>query len=401
MKAIKKFFKFIFGLIVTIVVVAVLLVLTLPFWIGPVAKTAANRTVPGITGTDFRLGEFGFNFYTGKLRIGDIRLANPEGYSPKNALTLGRFNVDLDVGSLFEDTIVIHEIALRDVFVSYVAKDGKYNFDVIADNAKAALGTEETEEPEAPAPREQRKIEIEIPQPKEGEPAPEPAPGEGGEEAAQKKVVIDRIEISGISVQVQWCPIPLPVPTIVLRDIGRESGGIEWDDALSQIFQQILNKVNSLGQGLVNLGERFGDVATNSLNSISTSIVENSAVVTNMAAGVTSDVINTLTSTTTGAIDAVGNFKDSLLSAASIPSKPADEAAADEVPTEDENGTVGEPAPEDPGILKSTGDATMSALKATGDVATDAVKATGDTFKAAGKELKSVGKDIKNMFKKQ
>ena len=67
MKAIKKLLKFIMWLVVTLVVAALLLVLTLPLWIGPVAKTAANRTVPGITGTDFRLGEFGFNYYTGTL----------------------------------------------------------------------------------------------------------------------------------------------------------------------------------------------------------------------------------------------------------------------------------------------------------------------------------------------
>ena len=47
------------------VFVAALLIL--PLWIGPVVKGAANSIVPGIVKTDFTLGEFGFNPYTGKL----------------------------------------------------------------------------------------------------------------------------------------------------------------------------------------------------------------------------------------------------------------------------------------------------------------------------------------------
>lgn len=344
MKGIKKLFKFIIGLAVTLVVVALLLVLTLPLWIGPVAKTAANRTVPGITGTDFRLGRFEFNFYTGKLCVGEIKLSNPEGYRPDDALALGLFNVDLDVGSLFEDTIIVHEIALRNVFVSYVKKDGKYNFDVIADNVAKATGGETAERQEPAEPREPGEIEIERPQPRgEGRPTEE-----GGSEMSQKKVIIDKIEISGITVQ--WGPVPLPVPPLTLRDIGRESGGVSWDVAWHQIFEQVMNKIGSVGQGLVNLGEAGLGAATNGMNVVSGVLVESSSALS----GAATDSMDTITSVTTNTMDTItSTLKD---------------------------GTG------------STIETTSEILKATGDTAVDTLKATGDTLKAAGK-------DIKNMFR--
>ena len=405
MKAIKRLFKFIFGLFVTLVVAAVLLVLALPFWIGPVAKTIANRTVPDIVGTNFRLGEFGFNFYTGKLRIGDIKLENPDGYSPKDAFTLGRFNVDLDVGSLFDDTIVVHEIALRDMFVSYVKKDGKYNLQVIADNVQSSLGGEcEGGKPEQGEPRT---IEIEIPQGDSGEPAPQ----EEEETAAQKKVIIDRVEISGITVQ--WGPIPLPVPKIVVRDIGRESGGVTWEVAWREICAQVINKVNSLGQGLVNLGEQFGVAATNSAAIVSSAITESSAAmsaaatetvdtITTSAVGTVENVKSytsgTVSNVTTFTSEAVDTLKSSTTNTANFITVSLKDGTSATVENTTEALKVTTETTSD--ALKATGEATIDALKATGGVTVDTLKATGDSFKSAGKEIKSVGKDIKNMFKK-
>ena len=40
---------------------AVLLAATLPLWIGPVATRIAEKVVPGLTGTDFRIERFCLN----------------------------------------------------------------------------------------------------------------------------------------------------------------------------------------------------------------------------------------------------------------------------------------------------------------------------------------------------
>lgn len=388
MKALGKLFKFMFGLVLTIVIVAVLLVLTLPFWIGPVAKTAANRTVPGITGTDFRLGGFGFNFYTGKMRIGDIMLANPEGYSPREALTLREFNIDLDVGSVFEDTIIIHEIALRDVFVSYVKKDGVYNFDVIADNAKKATACDGGE-----AIGEERRQPGELPDielPQKGE-----EPSEDGDKGQQKRVVIDLIEISGITVQ--WGPIPLPLPAITIRDVGRESGGVSLDVAWREIYMKVLEEINSLGKGLVGLSEMGVGLATNSVNTVSGALVEGSGVVATAAT-------NTVSVLTDAAKSGYGTVAEVSTNAVDTLTSSLKDGAGATVDMTKE--TLSATADATVDTLKSTSDAAKDAFRATSDTTKDAFRATEETLKAAGKELKSAGKeikaagkDLKNMFR--
>ena len=350
MKVLKKILKFILWLIVALVVVALLLVLTLPLWVGPVAKTVANRTVPQYTGTDFRLGEFGFNYYTGNVRVGDVWLANPEGFSPNDALKLGVFKIDLDMASLMEDTIIIHEITLRDVFVSYVSKDGVKNFDVIAENAKSATAGEGGET---------------------GEEAPQPAEGEeeeGGEESPQKKVIIDKIEIAGVTVRYDPIPVPLSLPTITLRDIGRESGGVSWDVAWLEIYESLLNQINSLGKGLVSLGETGLGFATNGVSVVSGALLDGSYALTDA----TTNTVGTLTDAFMDGMDATTDVTSDALQSTGA-------ATVD--------------------VLKSAGETTTDMLKSAGETTTDVIKSAGDTLKSAGGELKSMGKDFKNMFK--
>ena len=107
----KKTLKFVWKTILWILAVVVVAVLTLPLWIGPVAKTVANRTVPGITGTAFNLGDFGLNFYTGNFRVGAVTLYNPQGYDPREAFGLGALKVDMQVfGSSFERPLTLYGV---------------------------------------------------------------------------------------------------------------------------------------------------------------------------------------------------------------------------------------------------------------------------------------------------
>ena len=95
-----KVIKVIGKILLWALVVVVVLLLALPLWIGPVAKGVANAVVPCITGTDFHLGEFGLNPYTGTLHVGDMQLANPTNFSDKNAVDLKSLDVDFAMTSL-------------------------------------------------------------------------------------------------------------------------------------------------------------------------------------------------------------------------------------------------------------------------------------------------------------
>lgn len=238
-----------------------------PLWLGPVGRFAANIAVPGITGTEFNMAELSVNPYSGRVEVGSVDLANPEGFSEKRAVALGSLKVKMSPASLFTDTIHIESIEVNDLFVSYVSSSGKNNFDVIAANAAGPAEAEETL-PDA--------------QPAEGE---TPAAGEKEEvveEEGGKKVVIDVLSLSGVKVKVG--PVTIPLPPIVLRDIGKES-----DMTLEEVAQEVLNAVlkasASLGDALTGVLGGLGSGAQSVISGVADGIGEAAGIVDSAGSG--------------------------------------------------------------------------------------------------------------------
>jgi hypothetical protein len=228
--------------VVSAAVLAVVLAATVPLWISPVATTVAGKVVPGFTGTGFKIDRFCLNPYSGTLSIAGVKLSNPEGFGEAAALSLAGFNVEVEVASLFSDTVVVKEIALDDAFVSYYSHGGKNNFDVIMANVEKAAG------PEKEAAKEEM----------------------SDSDKPSKKVIIDRLRISGTKVKVMKSDMmpPLLLPTIELTDVGRKSQGATLEEAYTQITQAVMKSMSSMGDGLGMLGGLLGDGVQGSANAV-------------------------------------------------------------------------------------------------------------------------------------
>ena len=222
----KKVLKFIVTFILLVVVFVVGLVLALPLWIGPVVKGVANSVVPGITGTDFHLGEFGLNPYTGTIHVGDMQLANPTNFSEKNAVDLKAFDADFAMTSLFSGKKYRVEFAeVNGVFV-HIDVPKADNFLKIAENAMG--GKDETEK--------------------------ETSEPEQTEEKPSKGVQIDRVTLRGVTIK-YGLPIDVPMD-IELTGIGADSEyGAAFMDVWVAIRDKVLSAANSVGGALGDLGK--------------------------------------------------------------------------------------------------------------------------------------------------
>ena len=240
MKAIKILFRTILWLVAILVVA----LLALPLWFGPVAKTVANEAVPKVVGTDFHLGHIHLNPYTARFELGDLQLANPAGYSEKYAVKLGGLVFDAETMSLATDIVHIEEITVKDVFVSLVSggENKVDNFKQIQYNV--AGGKEKFKQAEAEA----KAAEAQTPS--------EPQVAAEAEKPA-KKIIIDRLHVSGLKVQYGFLPIALP--SITLTDIGRKSGGVTAQEAGQEIWAGILKAAGVVGDQLKALGALTGD----------------------------------------------------------------------------------------------------------------------------------------------
>ena len=249
MKAIKVIGKILLWALAVIVV----LLLALPLWIGPVVKGVANTVAPRITGTDFHLGEFGLNPYTGTLHVGDMQLANPTNFSEKNAVDLKAFDVDFAMTSLFfGKKYRVEFVEVNGIFIHSDFPKGD-NFMQILENATGGKKEPEAETQEV----EQPKVEPEAPKAEETAKSAEP---EQAEEKESKGVQIDRITLKDVTIK-YGLPVKIPMD-IELTGIGAES---EYGASFSEVWDDVFTKVKS---ALTAVGGAIGDLGKGAAGAI-------------------------------------------------------------------------------------------------------------------------------------
>lgn len=219
--------------------VIVVLLLILPLWIGPVVKGVANSVVPGIVGTEFHLGEFGLNPYTGCLHVGDLQLANPTNYAKENCVELEALDINLAMTSLFSKKLRIEEIVVKTLRVSSTAGGG--NFMQIAENASG-----ESEE--------EVKADLEKIEGAEAKAEAKAAAKEDGQTVVEEKseggLQIDRLVIDGLTVKVGV--VPCPVPKLTIEGIGADSEeGASYSEVGATIWKKIQGSMTAVGGAVV------------------------------------------------------------------------------------------------------------------------------------------------------
>ena len=239
----KRILKIVGGIILGIVVLALLLVMTLPLWLGPVVKPIANSAVPKVTKTAFNLGHLYLNPYTGRFELGDMRLGNPAGYDEPTAVSVDNLVVDVAMMTLGDKYVHIEEVTIDGVFVSLV-KGGENNVDNMTQiQYNVAGGKDKYEANKAKAEADKENAEdqkTEVPE------EPEEEDGSG------KKVVIDVLTLSNI--KVKYGLLTIPVPSITLKDLGKESDGLTLSELGETLWEAILNAALAVGDGAKALG---------------------------------------------------------------------------------------------------------------------------------------------------
>lgn len=170
----------------------------------------------GVSVDDVDLGLF-----AGKLSLDELIINNPASYKNKTFLKLGKAEVKVSTRSLLSDTVNIQSIKLDRINLTIEQKD------LIKNNLSEIIKNIPSEE-------------------KPAEPKPE-KPG--------KKLLIEDLEITNISVSVKLLPIPgkadtitLNLPTIKMQNIGSKED-IDVGDLSKKILVAIAEKIAQVGEG--------------------------------------------------------------------------------------------------------------------------------------------------------
>lgn len=237
----KKALKIVLFSLLGLVLVTAALLLAHPFWLPPVAKSVARSKVPQITGTAFRIDGMELNAYSGRFSFKGIELENPQGFSERIFLKVENLDVVADMETVTSNVVVLEEVTIKGVFVSYVSNNGVNNVDQITENASRL--NEKDEKADAASDSQSGK---------EGAAKDEPAD-------AGVKVVIRRLNVSDASVKLAM--FTLPVPAITLTDVGEKSGGVTLTELGNQLLGAIMSAVGSAKDGLGALGTLLGNGA--------------------------------------------------------------------------------------------------------------------------------------------
>lgn len=183
---------------------------------------------------DVRLENISTALFRGKVELTNLEIDNPEGYQHESFMQLGHAYVNLDMGSLLSDTVVIDKIQLDNISVTIEQKGTTSNLNQILGN---------------------------LPKTEEEEPA-----AKDEEQKAGKDLQITSLEINGVTVKAKLLPIPGRADTVTLKlnpihleNIGSKEK-VDAADLTAKILKAIAGGIAEQGKDLLPT-EMIGDIA--------------------------------------------------------------------------------------------------------------------------------------------
>lgn len=274
----KKLMKWLVKIVAGLLLVLVALLVAAILGINSIVKQGINTGAPKLLGVNTHIEMVKIRPFFGIAHLKNLTLANPEGYTQKHPLfAVKEIYVELSMRSLLTDTIVIRQILINAPECTYETKKGLSNIDAL--QAQLSKGK--------PARQETK--------PETG------TPSKPAEEKTGKKVIIDEILIN--DTQLAYSSpvtggtfIPLPIPSIKIKDIGKGKDGESIADALSIIFDGILQ---GFGTAISGAGDLLGSTVKGATDLLGSSAKGATELLGSTAKGTTD-----ATKATTDAVDA-------------------------------------------------------------------------------------------------
>jgi hypothetical protein len=216
--------------LVLFVVVVITIVVLLNFFGGAVIVKTVNLAGPQLLGVPVTLEKAHLALLRGHVRLTGLRVGNPEGFKTDSLFDLGRLEIDLDVRSLGTDTIHIRKILVDAPGITYERGLTSSNIGKLLENLESKDSSAGESKPAAT-------------------------------EEGATRVVIDQFVISNAKLKVSITgaagfAAPIPLPTIELKDIGKEKEGATFASVIRDIVKAIAGTVTSV---LMGAGQLVGD----------------------------------------------------------------------------------------------------------------------------------------------
>ena len=224
------------------VAVVALVVVLLPLYVTPLVRQAVTGVAPMLLGTPIAVSNLHVNVFAGRIVIDGMTIGNPQGeglgFKDDTMFSIEHLVLDVSIRSVLRtsEPILVREVILESPAILYEMANGQSNFDAVL----ARLGGEEEEE------------------------------GEDSEEDGGRKYIVELFRFVGGELKYRHPvatvgkAVPVPLPRIVLTDIGKSSAGFTAAEALSSILTGIVKSIATVIADTVgNVGKGAGDLLGN------------------------------------------------------------------------------------------------------------------------------------------
>lgn len=181
-----------------------------------------------MTGARVEVAAVEISLADGRGVIRGLTIGNPPGFKTPHALKAGEVELVVEPASIAEAVVVIRKIAVMAPDVVYEKGDGGTNFDAIQKNVAAYLGPSKSQE--------------------------------GGKKLIVEEFAVRNAKAEASAAFMDGKTVAVPLPDIVMRNIGKSKGGITpgelGQEIVSSLRQRLASTVNfdslmkSASQGL-------------------------------------------------------------------------------------------------------------------------------------------------------
>ena len=219
------------GVFILVLLLAVYLLL------GFIVNGAVGTVVPKITGTPVKMESFSFSIITGKMRIKNFVIGNPDGFKTEHAFKLGTLLVDTNMSTVLSKKIVIDEIRIDETQIIYEQGLTASNLSEIRSNIDKFVKKDKQKEDKAETQ---------------------------GNAGGGKKIQINNFYFNGASVSLsavllQGQKAKMPIPDIHLKDIGKDEKGASIGEVADEVFTAIYASIGKVAGSGAEVIKGIGD----------------------------------------------------------------------------------------------------------------------------------------------
>ena len=212
--------KILLRLILILVILVVVVVAVGLIFINPIAKSGVEKGTTAALGVDTTVDKVSISLLNGQVVLDGLNVSNPEGFITTHLVHTGKFDIQVDPGSLFSDTVEIRKFELDGVDLHIEQKLPTSNISKIMDYIKGS-SKDDAKKKDTPS----------------------------------KTIHADRILVKNVTAHFHLLTskssLDVKVPQIVITNFTSDKPGGIAGQLASQLFPAILASVLQEAQGLV------------------------------------------------------------------------------------------------------------------------------------------------------